>query len=133
MDDYPGMGGRNAKASLKIQTMYSAINHSITHFDITSGVAHDTGTLPEMIQALSTKELFLADLGYFDTAYLRKIGEQNLFISRIKTNLKVFNAVSEKHCIYEPLNLAQMLKSTNHSMTKRFISALIVIVSLKLD
>lgn len=69
-EDYPDMGGRNTKASLKIQTIYSTINHSITHFDITSGVTHDTGALPKMIQELSNKELFLADLGYFDTAYL---------------------------------------------------------------
>lgn len=115
-EDYPGMGGRNAKASLKIQTMYSAINHSITHFDVTSGVTHDTSALSEMIQKLSTKELFLADLGYFDTAYLRKIGEQNFFISRIKTNLKLFTAVSEKYGIYDRLNLSQVLKVSGHSI-----------------
>lgn len=115
-EDYPGMGGRNAKSSLKIQTMYSAINHTITHFEITSGVTHDTGALPEMIQELSSKELFLADLGYFHTAYLRKIGKQNFFISRIKTNLKAFKAISEKYCIYEALNLSQVLKATSHSI-----------------
>lgn len=73
-DDYPGMGGRNAKAALKIQTLYSAINQSITCFDITSGITHDTLALPEMIATLSEKELFLADLGYFHTNRLEKIG-----------------------------------------------------------
>lgn len=75
-DDYPGMGDRNAKAALKIQTLYSAINHFITCFDITSGVTHDAVALPEMIEALSERELFLADLGYFDTNQLKKIGEK---------------------------------------------------------
>ena len=64
--------------------MYSAINHSITHFDITSEVT-------------------------YDTVYLRKIDEQNFFIRRIKTNLKLFDAISENYCIYEPLNIAQVL------------------------
>ena len=52
-DDYVGMGGRNAKSALKIQTLYSAINHSITHFNITSRVTHDALALPERIHSLS--------------------------------------------------------------------------------
>lgn len=111
-DDYAGMGGRNAKAALKIQTLYSAVNHSITHLDITSGVTHDTLALPEMIGTLSEKELFLADLGYFDTSQLQKIGEKNFFISRIKTNLKLFKAISEKHSIYEQLDVTGILKKS---------------------
>ncbi|WP_054741667.1 transposase [Cellulosilyticum ruminicola] len=44
-DDYTGMGDRNAKSALKIQTLYSAVHHSITDFEITSGVTHDTNVL----------------------------------------------------------------------------------------
>ena len=72
-DDYVGMGGRNAKAALKIQTLYNAIHHSITDFDITSGVTHDVNILPKVIGRLTEKELLLADLGYFDTAFLHQI------------------------------------------------------------
>lgn len=115
-NDYPGMGGRNAKAALKIQTLYSAINHSITCFDITSGVTHDTVALPEMIATLSERELFLADLGYFDTKQLKKIGEKNFFISRIKTNLKLYKAISEKYAIYEQLDIASTLKKAISSI-----------------
>ena len=32
-NDYVGMGGRNAKAALKIQTLYSAINYTIFAFN----------------------------------------------------------------------------------------------------
>lgn len=71
-DNYVGMRGRNAKATLKIQTLYSAVNHTITHFDITSGVTHDSQCLTEMIKQLSKNDSFLADLGYFDTEFLRK-------------------------------------------------------------
>uniref|UniRef100_UPI0012EE896B transposase n=1 Tax=Cellulosilyticum ruminicola TaxID=425254 RepID=UPI0012EE896B len=46
-------GGRNAKAALKIQTLYSAISHSVTAFDITSGVTHDTNALPIMLDELN--------------------------------------------------------------------------------
>lgn len=115
-DDYPGMGGRNAKAALKIQTLYSAINHSITCFDITSGVTHDTLALPEMIETLSERELFLADLGYFDIKQLQKIGEKNFFISRIKTNLKLYKAISEKYAIYEQLDVTSALKKAMSSI-----------------
>lgn len=52
------MSGRNARASLKIQTMDSAINYTITHFDITPGVKSDVSALPKMIQELSNKEIF---------------------------------------------------------------------------
>lgn len=114
--NYPGMGGRNAKAALKIQTLYSAINHSITHFDITSGVTHDACALPQMLEQLSYKELFLADLGYFDTECLQKISKENFFISRIKTNFKVFTAVSEKYHIYEQVAMPELFKSSTHSI-----------------
>lgn len=115
-DAYPKMDGHNAKATLKIQTLYSAINHSITCFDITSGVTHDTLALPEMIETLSERELFLADLGYFDTKQLQKIGEKNFFISRIKTNLKLYEAISEKCAIYDQLDVTSMLKKAMRSI-----------------
>lgn len=107
-DDYVGMGGRNAKSALKIQTLYSAVHHSITAFDITSGVTHDTNSLPVMIKELTENELFLADLGYFSIDSLRKIQEKNFFISRIKTNLKLYKVVSERYAIYEELDLKEL-------------------------
>lgn len=117
-DDYAGMGGRNAKSALKIQTLYSAINHTITHFDITSGVTHDSQCLTQMINELSKNDLFLADLGYFDTEFLRKLNENNFFVSRIKTNLKVYKSVSEAFSIYDEINLVAMLKKFPHSIDK---------------
>ena len=117
-DDYTGMGGRNAKASLKIQALYSVISNSMTYFDITSGVVHDTTALPNIIETLSEKELFMADLGYFDTNQLRKIGEKSFFVSRIKTNTKVFDAVSEKHSIYKHINTTKLLKSSTDYIDK---------------
>lgn len=115
-DDYVGMGGRNAKSALKIQTLYSAIHHSVTEFEITSGVTHDVKTLPTMLDKLTKNELFLADLGYFDTEFLRKIQEKNFFISRIKTNLKLYKAVSETYSIYETIDLKQLLSQANDSI-----------------
>ena len=119
VDDYAGMGGRNAKAALKIQTLYSAISHSITAFDITSGVTHDTNALPTMLNELTENELFLADLGYFDTAFLRKLQEKNFFISRIKTNLKLYKAVSETYSIYEKLDLKELLSQGSDSIDQQ--------------
>ncbi|PHV69171.1 hypothetical protein CS063_17360 [Sporanaerobium hydrogeniformans] len=69
-----------------------------------------------MIETLSEKELFLTDLGYFDTNQLQKIGEKNFFISRIKTNLKLFKIVSEKYSIYEQLDMTTILKKSTHSV-----------------
>lgn len=115
-DDYAGMGGRNDKAALKTQTLYSAISHSITYFNVTSGVTHDTLILPEIIETLSEKELFLADLGYFDTSHLQKIGEKNYFFSRIKTNLHLFHAISERYSIYEQLDVSNILRKSGDSI-----------------
>lgn len=117
-DDYVGMGGRNAKAALKIQTLYSAVNHTITHFDITTGVTHDSQCLTEIIKQLSKNDLFLADLGYFDTEILRKLNENNFFISRIKTNLKLYKSVSETYSIYDEIDIVEMLKQLPCSIDK---------------
>ena len=130
-DDYAGMGGRNAKSALKIQTLYSAINHTITCFDITSGVTHDTLALPEMIDTLSEKELLLADLGYFDTKQLQKISEKNFFISRIKTNLKLFKCISDKYAIYEQIDVDEMLKKGTHSIDQEIYIGAETSVKLK--
>ena len=100
-DDYTGMGGCNAKASLKIQALYSVIINPITHFDITSGIVHDTTALPNIIETLLEKELFMTYSTYFDTNQLLKIEEKNFFISRIKTNVKVINTdyIDKEVCI----------------------------------
>ena len=52
-----------------------------------------------VIGRLTEKDLLLADLGYFDTAFLHQIQEKNFFISRIKINLKLYKAVSETYSI----------------------------------
>lgn len=117
-DDYVGMGGHNAEAALKIQTLYSAINHTITHLDITSGVTHNSQCLTEIINKLSKNDLFLADLGYFDKEFLRKLNENNFFISRIKANLKFYNCVSQVFSIYDQIDLVAMLKQSTHSIDK---------------
>ena len=66
-----------------------------------------------MLDKLTENELFLADLGYFDTEFLRKIQQKNFFISRIKTNLKIYKAVSEAYSIYEKIDLKQILSQSN--------------------
>ncbi|MEG2896067.1 MAG: IS4 family transposase [Niameybacter sp.] len=96
----------------------SAVNHTITHFDITSGVTHDSQCLTEMIKQLSKSDLFLADLGYFDTDFLKKLNENNFFISRIKTNLKLYKGVSETYSIYDEIDTVAMLKQSPHSIDK---------------
>ncbi|OOB76944.1 MAG: hypothetical protein BEN19_03255 [Epulopiscium sp. Nuni2H_MBin003] len=108
--DYKGCGGRNSKASMKIQTLYSMGTHSIKHFDITQGVTHDTNALPEVINQLGENELLLSDLGYFDINSLRKIGEQNFFISRIKSNLLIFEEADDVENFYKEIDMTKLLK-----------------------
>ena len=62
----------------------------------------------------------MVDLGYFDTNQLRKIGEKNFFISRIKTNLNIFDAVSEKHSIYKRINTTKL-----HVSKTKYVEAII--------
>ncbi|WP_442935413.1 transposase [Niameybacter sp.] len=81
----------------------------MTHLDITSEVPHDSQCLTEMIKQLSKNDLFLADLGYFDTEFLKKINEHNFFISRIKINLKLYKGVSESYSIYDEIDTVLQL------------------------
>ena len=69
-----------------------------------------------MLEQLNKNELFLADLGYFDTTFLRKIQEKNFFISRIKTNLKLYKAISQVYSIYESLDLKELFHQCNDSI-----------------
>lgn len=109
-EDYRGMGGRNAKSSLKIQTVYSAVHHTISHFDITSGVTHDVNEWDNIVQKLTENELIIADLGYYDFEAFKKISERNYFFSRIKKNRKFYVVDADSKSGYKTINLTNLLK-----------------------
>ena len=118
------MGGRNADAALKLQVIYSAAKHTISELDITTGVSHDTNYLEKAAANLKGNELFLADMGYFDTSFLKKISENNFFISRFKSNLLFYECKSEKYAIYDKANLSEILNSDlNHIDTSIYIGS----------
>lgn len=119
-DDYVGMGGRNVKLTLKIQTLYSTINHSVTGFDIISGVTHDTNALTKMIGELTDeiafkciKKAIIQNEGNNISNAKRQLLHWNLMIINISEETLSSGIITELYRIrWQIEELFKVLKST---------------------
>ena len=110
--EYPGMGGRNAKSALKIQTVYSAIKHSITSFNVTAGLTHDVNEWTNVTSKLTKNELVIADLGYYDFKAFEEICKSNYFLSRFKKNRNFYVIDETLKSGYKKFDLIKRLKAS---------------------
>ncbi len=88
------------------------MHHTISHFDITSGVTHDVNEWDNIVQKLTENKLVIADLGYYDFEAFRKISEHNYFLSRIKKNRKFYVVDADSKSGYKTINLTNLLKQS---------------------
>lgn len=84
---WPGLGGRNAKASLKIQGVYSLLSSSFTSIELTKAPGTDNIYCERLLSLINRGELLITDLGYYYKDFFNNISEKGAyFITRIRTN-----------------------------------------------
>lgn len=105
---YPGYGGNNSKAGLKIQTIYSIKFNKIVNLDIYPQSSCDRSYSLKSTDYINEKELLLTDLGYLDSGSLKKLMLKNAyFISKVKTNTLFYKEINGK---IKKVNILDFLK-----------------------
>ncbi len=90
-DMYPGLGGRNAKSSLKIQGVYSLISSGFSSIELTEAPGSDTTYTDKLLSLTHPGELLITDLGYFDKTFFKNLADKgSYYLSRIKKNTVVY-------------------------------------------
>lgn len=90
-DLYPGLGGRNAKASLKIHGVYSLISSGFSSIELTKAPGADTTYTERLLSLVDPDELLITDLGYFDKDFFQNLSNKSCYyLSRIKKNTIVY-------------------------------------------
>ncbi|WP_083461464.1 transposase [Cellulosilyticum ruminicola] len=89
-----------------MQTLYSTISHSITAFDITSGVTHDTNTLPTIFNKLTDeiatkriKKAIIQNNVEDINAHKRQLLHWNLMITNISKKILNTSIITELYRI----------------------------------
>lgn len=110
-DLWPGIGGKNAKSSLKIQGVYSLISSCFSSIELTNSPGVDTIYANQLLKLINKGELLITDLGYFSKDFFRKLSVKGAcFLSRIRTNT-VFYEKSDGEL--NLINLIKMLSGKN--------------------
>lgn len=105
---WPGLGGYNAKASLKIQGVYSLISSSFTSIELTKAPGTDNIYCEKLLSLINKGELLITDLGYYYKDFFNNISEKGAyFLTRIRTNT-VLSQVQEGTT--KNFSLAQFLR-----------------------
>lgn len=111
-DLWPGLGGRNAKASLKIQGVYSLTSSCFSSIEITKSPGSDTAYLSKLLNLINKGELLITDLGYFSKDFFMKLMEKEaFFLTRIKTNTVIYQ---NKDSEMTHFNLAEFVAGKNN-------------------
>lgn len=105
---WPGLGGRNAKASLKIQGVYSLLSSSFTSIELTKAPGSDTTYSEKLLSLVNKSELLITDLGYYCKDFFNNISKKGAyFLTRIRTNTVLSQ---EQNGVIKNFSLAQFLK-----------------------
>ena len=110
VDVYPGLGGRNAKSSLKIQGVYSLISSGFSSVELTKAPGADTTYTDDLLSLVHKDELLITDLGYFDKTFFKSLSDKgSYYLSRVKKNSVVY---VEKSGQLTKVDITDLLKGT---------------------
>jgi len=103
-EDYPGYGGRGAKAGAKIDFVYDLKTHQVHHHSLKAMTDNDL-TDSKNNEWITEGALILRDLGYYSHQGLHEIIQKKaFFISKVKPKTALFETTGER------LNLTILIK-----------------------
>lgn len=96
---YAGMGGavHNGESMISIQYEYDLLSGSTLDLRLTTGRRNDQRDAKENTHDIAENDLFIRDLGYSTTSYLKQIVEgKAYFLNRLGTQLNVYDLERNK-------------------------------------
>lgn len=119
---WKGLGGRNAKAALKIQVTYNILARCYKNIEITKAPGNDSGYTKNIVEMVKENELVIFDLGYFSTMEFKNITEKGAyFISRVKTNTKYYIEHTSKEGKFQKISILTLLKSSRTGVVDTYV------------
>lgn len=105
-ESFPGYGGDGTKACAQVQFEYEAFSGSIKQLSLDASVVSDVSYGRKSLP--NEGELLLRDLGYYNfNAYQEVIDSKGFYISKLKSQVKIFELKEGK---YVPLSHQQMIE-----------------------
>jgi hypothetical protein len=96
-NNFAGSGGRASKASLKLDCIFDIANINIQRVRIVNGTVPDQKLANDIVKYVKESSLSINDLGYFEIATKREIGEKKgFYISRLSISTNVYLNKSAK-------------------------------------
>jgi len=103
-EQFPGAGGRGAKAGAKIQLVWDYKTHTFDHFALLPWNIPDNTYGDTVVELAQPQSLFLFDLGYFKLAAFAKIATaQAYFLSRLNHQTTLREVVGGRHQLLDVL------------------------------
>lgn len=96
---YTGMGGalHNNESMISIQYEYDLLSGSTLDLRLTTGTRNDQRDARENTHDIAENDLFIRDLGYSTTNYLKQIADgKAYFLNRLGSQLKVYDLERNK-------------------------------------
>lgn len=113
---YKGMGGRNAKAAMKVQATYSLFKSKFTKLDLYAATKNDNTYTSTILEEIHENELQINDLGYFNKKYFNGIQQKKAYyVSRIKKNTLLYIFENRE---YKEVSLEELIKPYEQEIDK---------------
>lgn len=111
---WPGLGGTNAAAAVKIQVIFDIIQRRFRKIEITSAKGNDSKYTHNIADMLRFMDLVIFDLGFFCIKSFKEIIEKGaFFVSRVKTNTVFYVQSLEKNGGFDKIEISKILKRSN--------------------
>lgn len=122
---FKGYGGNNSQAGIKIQAIYSFKHKQFNEFQLQDEVFNDKSYTKNIIDNLSSNQLLLVDLGYFNKSDFKALQDKKgYFLSKVKSNTVFYFADENNNKKMKKLDLIQFLKKSNGKIdTHLFVGA----------
>jgi Transposase DDE domain len=116
---FPGAGGRGAKAGAKIQLVWDSKSPTFAHFALIPWPVPDNKYVDTVVALARPPSLFLFDLGYCNLAAFAQIATAHAsFLSRLNHQTTLLEVVGGRH---QPLDLPRSLARETRPLVEKTV------------
>ena len=113
---FPGYSSTSAASCASIQFEYDILSKRICSLELGSAKQSDKTFADKRMENIKVGELIIRDLGYYSVDSYKKIEDSNAFyISRLKSQIKIYEKQDEQYVELELTTLIKRIKKSRHA------------------
>jgi len=122
-DIFPGSGGKDSGAAMRIQFEYDILSGSIVDFSITAFNRQDATDSMETIDLVRDDDLIIRDIAYMHKKVLKKISvdREASYISRLDPRIHVYEKKHDKYQRIDFGRLREEMRNKGISIMEKFV------------